>query len=133
MYSGFFTGLNGVKQGGVISPVLFCLYIDNLLIQLAQSGVGCHIGNIFVGALAYADDIVLVAPSPSALRQTYICECYANQFNIKFNTEKSKCMFVPCVKQRASADNSLSRCSFYLDGRQMENVAQFSRATAYML
>ena len=55
-----------------------------------------------------------------------ICECYANQFNIKFNTEKSKCMFVPFVKQRASADNSLSRCSFYFDGRQMENVAVFS-------
>ena len=36
------------------------------------------------------------------------------------------CMFVNCVKQRASADNSLSRCSFYLDGRQMENVAQFA-------
>ena len=30
------------------------------------------------------------------------------------------------MKQRASADNSLSRCSFYLDGRQMENIAQFS-------
>jgi len=67
VYSGFFTGLNGVKQGGVISPVLFCLYIDNLLIQLAQSAVGCHIGNTFVGALAYADDIVMVAPTPSAL------------------------------------------------------------------
>jgi len=35
-------------------------YIDNLLVNLAQSGVGCYIGTIFVGALAYADDIVLM-------------------------------------------------------------------------
>ena len=34
---------NGVKQGGVISPVMFNLYLDNLLISLKQSGLGCHI------------------------------------------------------------------------------------------
>ena len=127
MFSSFFTGLNGVKQGGVISPVLFCLYIDNLLIQLAQSGVGCYIGNTFVGALAYADDIVLVAPTPSALRQMLsICESYANLFNIKFNTNKSKCMLVPGYKQAASSADMLSECKFYLDGRLMENVQEFS-------
>ena len=37
-------------------------YIDRLLIQLAHAGVGCYISPHFVGALAYADDIVLVAP-----------------------------------------------------------------------
>ena len=33
-----FTATNGVKQGGVISPVLFCVYIDGLLAELADSG-----------------------------------------------------------------------------------------------
>ena len=46
--------LNGVKQGGVISPVLSCIYLDKLLGKLAEAGVGCYIDNIFVGALAYA-------------------------------------------------------------------------------
>jgi len=54
--------LNGVKQGGIISPILFCVYIDDLLLLLAQSEVGCFIGNWFNRALAYADDIVLLAP-----------------------------------------------------------------------
>jgi len=48
----FFVTHNGVKQGRVASPVLFCIYIDDLLVQLAQSGVGCFIGFNFVGALA---------------------------------------------------------------------------------
>ena len=35
---------NGVKQGGVISPLLFSLYIDELFLLLKQSGLGCHVG-----------------------------------------------------------------------------------------
>ena len=61
--SNYFLASNGVKQGGVLSPVLFCLYIDDLLLTLSQSGVGCYVGINFAGALAYADDIVLVAPT----------------------------------------------------------------------
>ena len=49
--------------GGVLSPVLFCLYIDGLLVALSKDGVGCFVGDNFVGVLAYADDIVLLAPS----------------------------------------------------------------------
>jgi len=41
----------------VLSPVLDCVYIDDLLLALSNSGVGCYIRNNFVGALAYADDI----------------------------------------------------------------------------
>ena len=56
-----FEVLNGVKQlGGIISPILFCVYIDDLLLLLAKSEVGCFIGNWFIGALAYADDTILL-------------------------------------------------------------------------
>jgi len=44
-----------VKQGGVLSPVLFCLYIDDLLLALSKCGVGRFIGNNLIGALVYAD------------------------------------------------------------------------------
>ena len=65
-YAEVFTIENGVKQGGIVSPVLFCIYIyiDGLLRLLRESNVGCFIGNVFVGALAYADDIALLAPTP---------------------------------------------------------------------
>ena len=54
---------NGVKQGAVQSPVLFCIYLDGLFTKLKKSGFGCYIGNIFSGALGYADDVTLIAPS----------------------------------------------------------------------
>ena len=52
---------NGVRQGGIISHVLFCIYIDGLLCMLSESGVGRYLGHVFVGALAYADDLALLA------------------------------------------------------------------------
>ena len=39
--SGRFSVKNGVKQEAVLSPVLFCLYLDGLLSLLAKSDVGC--------------------------------------------------------------------------------------------
>jgi Reverse transcriptase (RNA-dependent DNA polymerase) len=39
--SDYFLAVNGVKQGAVLSPILFCVYIDDLLLLLANAGVGC--------------------------------------------------------------------------------------------
>ena len=88
-----FSVLNEVKQEGVISPVLFCIYLNKLLGKLAEAGVGCYIGNIFVGALAYADDIVLLPPTAKAMRlMLSICDHYAIEYSILFNSKKSKCI-----------------------------------------
>ena len=62
------TIINRVKQGGVLSPVLFAVYTDGLLLRLQDSGIGCHIGRHHVGALTYADDITLISPSMAGLR-----------------------------------------------------------------
>ena len=40
---------NGVKQGSVISPLLFTLYVDELVDQLRESGFGCKLGVKYVG------------------------------------------------------------------------------------
>ena len=40
---------NGVRQGSVLSPVLFAVYLDGLLQKLSKTGVGCYWGTHFVG------------------------------------------------------------------------------------
>ena len=85
--------LNGVRQGGVASPVMFCVYIDELLSGLRDKGVGCWFGKFFVGAIAYADDIVLLAPSAGAMRAMLsVCDQFGSQYSVKFNATKSKGM-----------------------------------------
>ena len=71
---------NGVREGGILSHYLFSLYLDGLLKELADSGVGGFWGSLFVGAVAYADDVVLLAPCASALRcMLNICNTYVSQ------------------------------------------------------
>ena len=48
-----------VKQRAVISPLLFAVYYDEFIAKLASSGYGCRISQHFVGALSYADNIIL--------------------------------------------------------------------------
>ena len=52
-----FTPQNGVRQGGILSLLLCNLYIDKLINELKNRGIGCYMGHYFVGAIAYADDL----------------------------------------------------------------------------
>ncbi len=69
-----------------MSPLLFTVYIDELLLRLQKSHIGCHIGNTFTGALGYADDIVLLAPTTSGMNDMInICCKYATEYSVIFN------------------------------------------------
>ena len=79
-YSEPFGVSNGVRQGGVLSPVLFAVYLDGLLEELSESGVGCYWGHMFACALCYADNLVLLAllsgvccPFVSLMLMTMVC------------------------------------------------------------
>jgi hypothetical protein len=121
--SDYFLAENGVIQGAVLSPVLFCINIDNLLRRLRNSGVGCYFGAHFVGALAYADDIVLIAPTASATRQLLrICGEYAQEYCIEFNASKSKLLIVRPPGSRVHNDVY----SFCIDNKPIEMVSSFS-------
>ena len=62
---------NGLRQGNLLSPFLFSVYIADLIDTVVQSKIGCNISGLFVNILAYADDIIIFAPSWSALYKYY--------------------------------------------------------------
>ena len=61
----------GIRQGGVLSPYLFAVFIDSIVDKIKVSGLGCYIRHICFSVLLYADDIILLAPSVSALQKLY--------------------------------------------------------------
>jgi Reverse transcriptase (RNA-dependent DNA polymerase) len=103
-FSDTFRVLNGVKQGGIISPVLFCIYFYVLLTRLREADIGCHLGHWFVGALAYADDIVILAPTANAARRMLdTCDVFASEYCVQFDASKSKCIHFYTGKSSRSA------------------------------
>lgn len=84
---------NGIKQGAVLSPILFCIYMDELLARLKESKIGCFIGNQYCATLCYADDLTLLAPTHSAMTTLLqICEEFAEEYNVTFNATKSQAL-----------------------------------------
>jgi hypothetical protein len=72
--------------------VLFCIYLDGLFLLLEKAKIGCCIGNCYLGALCYADDLTL-APTADAMRTMLkLCEDCVYEHSITFNADKSKCI-----------------------------------------
>jgi len=63
MLSGTIQWMYGVRQGGVLSPVLFAVYVNDIIVALSESGDGCYYDNMFVGCVMYADDLLLLYAS----------------------------------------------------------------------
>ena len=116
--SAYFNATNGVRQGSVLSPILFNLYMDGLSKNLINSNTGCHINDVCCNHILYADDLCLIAPSVKSLQKLInICESHSNDFDILFNTKKSVCMYVP---SRTCKLNSVP--PVYLNGVHLQYV-----------
>jgi len=82
-------------------------------------------GDYLVGALVYADDIVLLSPSASSLSiMLAICDKNANDYCNSFNASKSKCHVVLPRKCRFLSDY-IKACTFYVGNNPIEYVDSF--------
>jgi len=73
-----------VRQGSVLSPLLFNHNVDDvddLIVQLPSSGLGCYIGNNFLGCVMYADDLLVLSASVGGLQSMLDCCCTYGQAN----------------------------------------------------
>ena len=79
---------SGVRQGGVLSPILFNIYMGYVINSLIQSDLGCHIHDVYFGCLVYADDIILLSASVGALQSMLDICCYTGtKIDIIFNAK----------------------------------------------
>ena len=91
--SSLYTVSNGVRQGGILSPFLFNCYTDDLSSILNKSDIGCHIYEMCINHLLYADDMCLLSSSVIGLQMILdIVSDYCDKHNIIINISKTKCM-----------------------------------------
>ena len=98
-----FTIGNGVRQGAVLSPILFNIYMNDVFKVLKESGIGCKIDNFYHGLIGYADDFALLCPSRQGLQQmTNLVEKFCTEHGITISINenllksKTKCISFNC-------------------------------------
>ena len=77
-----------IRQGGVMSPFLFAIYLDDVV-----SRVCTHVCGSVLSIVLYADDIIILSPSVQVLQELLVaCENELSYLDMALNVKKSCCM-----------------------------------------
>ena len=98
-----------------LSPLLFCIYINNLGSDLNSSGLGIDLGALNISALFFADDIILIAKTKDDLNTLLsITRTYFNSHKLQIASKKTKIITFDAStgKTTFNGTNSLSPISF---------------------
>ena len=88
------------------------MFIDDLLIKLQQSKLGCYIHNYCLNALMFADDLFLLSISVSELQQmVLICKNELDLLDMTVNTNKSMCMRIGKRFNVTISNLTIDQCS----------------------
>ena len=92
----------------MLSPYLFAVYVDNVITTVEHKRLGCLYKSVWVSIIMYADDIVLLSPSVTALHELlHVCEGVLQNLDLFINPKKSVCV---CTGPRYNMCNDPGSC-----------------------
>ena len=116
--SSWFPILQGTRQGGVISPQLYLVFINDLLNKLVCSQYGLTVYGLNCTCPTSADDMVLLSLSKTGLQELMdICLEYSCTYRYTYNAKKSSVI----VTNEKSSRNKLSGDQRWLLGNDTVN------------
>ena len=102
---------------------VFSIYINELIHIPRRKGIRCHIINVFIACILFADDMTLMAPTRDAMQQLLdTCGEYCSDFCLKFNAGKTKVMLfgkasvsyatMACIHFQGKPINFVTSCKY---------------------
>jgi len=102
----------GIKQGGLLSPVKFGSFMEQLhdLIMLKLPGIGQEIADLTVPILMYADDVTALVTSPEDMASLiHVIELFCRLFGMKLNASKTFAVIFNNPKKSGKSHAQLAR------------------------
>jgi hypothetical protein len=121
-YSEFFEYAVGLRQGEIISPVLFSLFIDDIELFLQHDiNCGLQLNDIILILLLFADDMAILGNSPEEINNSLVLlHNYCTKWSLEVNVDKTKVMV---FRKRGGL---LSSENFLYNDKRLEVVNDFN-------
>ena len=115
-----FDVISGVKQGDIISPVLFSMYLNDLATGIKELNCGIDINGFNFALLLYADDIVLTAPDEESLQKMLdFIKQWCDKWRMAINNDKTQ------VVHFRRRNTSKSNFSFSFGNNSLHTVSVY--------
>ena len=130
----------GVKQGGILSALLFASCYDDLIESLVDESAGIYLQGVKLNHLVFADDILLVSASSFGLELLYdVVLSFANRYSdIKMNPTKSVIMrmgrnkLAPVSFRNIPKDEKARYLGAMLSEKQLKDQPEINRCRGYL-
>ena len=110
----------GVKQGCVLSPILFNLFLSDLPDIFTHECDPVSLGNRFVSCLMFADDLVILSETPAGLQSALSkLQKYTEDWNLTINTNKTKVIIFN------KGGHKISKFKFLVNSEELEMVQNY--------
>ena len=119
-FTNWFRVSTGLRQGCLLSPLLFNVYINDLAMAIKEQCNGIEVGDSKICLSMYADDLVLLADTEKDLQKMLATlDDWCKKWDVLVNSDKSQVVHFRAMKKEETM------CDFVLGGVSLAKVAKY--------